>query len=104
MKVFSLLYASLLLLFALTFETLSQSPYGRVLVLNDNGTQEWIDIMTVLTQYYNHHPTTPPSVWLTNGNNASSGDLLGTTNNQPLKFIVNNSQVFGLNTNGSIQR
>jgi hypothetical protein len=41
--------------------------------------------------------------WATAGNVASSGDFLGTTNNQPLVFKTNNIQWMRLSTTGTLQ-
>lgn len=40
--------------------------------------------------------------WGTNGNATSTGDFLGSTNNQPLIFKTNNTQVGMFNTDGSL--
>ncbi len=41
--------------------------------------------------------------WATGGNNLSGGEVLGSTNNFPLNFIVNNQQELAILTNGNLQ-
>jgi hypothetical protein len=91
-----------LLLFVLATSAFAQSPYGRVLTLDPSGTQQWIDIMTVLSTYPTYHPSTPPTVWLTSGNLLSGGEFLGSTNNQPLIFKTNNTEQMRITTSGQI--
>ena len=43
------------------------------------------------------------SKWATGGNSVGSGDFIGTTNNFPVTFKVNNATKMLLNTNGSFQ-
>ncbi len=70
----------LFFVFAFSINLFSQSPYGRVLTLDATGTQQWIYVWDLVGSGY----------WSTSGNNISTGDFLGTTNNQPLIFRVNN--------------
>jgi len=91
-----------LLLFVLATSAFAQSPYGRVLTLDPSGTQQWIDIMTVLSTYQTYHPSTPPTAWLTSGNLLSGGEFLGSTNNQPLIFKTNNAEQMRITTSGQI--
>jgi hypothetical protein len=91
-----------LLFFVLATSAFAQSPYGRVLTLDTSGTQQWIDIMTVLSNYPTYHPSTPPTVWLTNGNLLSGGKFLGSTNNQPLIFKTNNTEQMRITPTGQI--
>src|SRR5215469_10324909 len=42
------------------------------------------------------------SYWQTNGNSVSNGSFLGTTNNQPLPFYVNNHQAMVILSNGNV--
>jgi len=74
----------------------AQSPYGRVLALDSSGTQQWMDIGTLLSTY----PTYP--AWLTNGNNILGTAFLGTTNNQPLIFKTNNTETMRLTETGNL--
>jgi len=80
----------------------AQSPYGRVLTLDNNGTQQWIDIGTVLANYPTYHPGSPSPAWLTNGNNILGTAFLGTTNNQPLIFRTNNTETMRLTETGNL--
>jgi hypothetical protein len=80
----------------------AQSPYGRVLTLDNNGTQQWIDIGTVLANYSTYHPGLPSPAWLTNGNNILGTAFLGTTNNQPLIFKTNNTETMRLTETGNL--
>jgi hypothetical protein len=91
-----------LLLFVLATSAFAQSPYGRVLTLDPSGTQQWIDIMTVLSDYPTYHPSTPPTVWLTSGNLLSGGEFLGSTNNQPLIFKTNSTEQMIITPTGQI--
>jgi hypothetical protein len=97
------LLASLFFISFVLTQAFSQSPYGRVLVLNSLGTQEWIDIYTVLANYTLYNPPPPVQVWFTNGNAINSGDFLGTTNNQPLIFKTNNTERMRLTESGDLQ-
>ncbi|MEJ5287079.1 MAG: hypothetical protein CH6_3733 [Candidatus Kapaibacterium sp.] len=60
-----------------------QSPYGKVLTLDENGTQQWIYVWDIIGGGGNS--------WLLNGNSISEGNFLGTTNDQPLVLKVNNT-------------
>jgi hypothetical protein len=80
----------------------AQSPYGRVLTLDNNGTQQWIDIGTVLANYSTYHPGSPSPAWLTNGNNILGTAFLGTTNNQPLIFKTNYTETMRLTETGNL--
>ena len=80
----------------------AQSPYGRVLTLDNNGTQQWIDIGIVLSTYSTYHPGSPSPAWLTNGNNILGTAFLGTTNNQPLIFQTNNTETMRLTETGNL--
>jgi len=91
-----------LLLFVLATSAFAQSPYGRVLTLDPSGTQQWIDIMTVLSTYQTYHPSTPPTAWLTSGNLLSGGEFLGSTNNQPLIFKTNKTEQMRITPTGQI--
>jgi hypothetical protein len=91
-----------LLLFVLATSAFAQSPYGRVLTLDPSGTQQWIDIMTVLSTYQTYHPSTPPTAWLTSGNFLNGGEFLGSTNNQPLIFKTNNTEQMRITPTGKI--
>jgi hypothetical protein len=91
-----------LLLFVLATSAFAQSPYGRILTLDPTGTQQWIDIMTVLSTYPTYHPSTPPTVWLTSGNLLSGGEFLGSTNNQPLIFVTNSNERMRITPTGQI--
>jgi hypothetical protein len=92
-----------LLLFVLATSAFAQSPYGRVLTLDHSGTQQWIDIIDVLNNYQNYHPSPSPiSVWLTSGNLLNGGEFLGSTNNQPLIFKTNNTEQMRITPTGQI--
>jgi len=94
-----------LLLFVLATSAFAQSssPYGRVLTLDNSGTQQWIDIIDVLNNYQNYHPSPSPiSAWLTSGNLLSGGEFLGSTNNQPLIFKTDNTERVRITTSGQI--
>jgi len=94
-----------LLLFVLATSAFAQSssPYGRILTLDPSGTQQWIDIIDVLNNYQNYHPSPSPiSAWLTNGNLLSGGEFLGSTNNQPLNFKTNNTEQMRITPTGQI--
>lgn len=45
----------------------------------------------------------PGAKWATGGNSTGTGDFLGTTNNQPLLFKVNNLQRASISTSGILQ-
>jgi hypothetical protein len=96
------LLASLFFIPFVLTQTFSQSPYGRVLTLDNSGTQEWIDIYTVLANYTLYNPPPPVQVWFTNGNAIGSGDFLGTTNNQPLIFKTNNTEQMRVTSSGNV--
>ncbi|MGB9851706.1 MAG: hypothetical protein ACPLPX_02450 [Candidatus Kapaibacteriota bacterium] len=69
-------------LFAMSLlSSFSQTPYGRVLTLDSNGTQQWIYIGTLVGGNGNY--------WSLAGNNVSGSEFLGTTNDQPLVFKAN---------------
>ncbi len=44
-----------------------------------------------------------PNSWSTNGNSTASGDFIGTQNNEPLVFKVNNQEAMRLKTNGELR-
>jgi hypothetical protein len=44
-----------------------------------------------------------PAKWNVNGNATTTGDFLGTTNNQPLLFYTNNIETMRLKTNGELR-
>jgi hypothetical protein len=79
----------------------AQSPYGRVLTLDNNGTQQWIDIGVLLSTYPTYHPGSPLPIWLTSGNSLTGSEKLGSTNNQPVVVITNNQETFRFNPPGA---
>jgi len=97
----TLLLFSVILICATTI--FAQSPYGKILTLKNDGTQEWIDIGTVLSNYTTYHPASPTPTWLTNGNSLTGTEKLGSTNNQPLVMITNNTDRFRFTTKGQIE-
>jgi hypothetical protein len=40
--------------------------------------------------------------WSTNGNNTTTGDFIGTTNNEDLIFKTNNTTAFKIKANGNL--
>jgi hypothetical protein len=80
----------------------AQSPYGKVLTLDNSGAQQWIDIGTVLSNYITYHIGSNSPAWLTNGNSITSGVFLGTTNNQPLIFKTNDIERIRLTETGEL--
>lgn len=64
---------------------------GRVLTSDANGNASWQNSSSGGT-----------SGWSLTGNNISGTDFLGTSNNQPIRFRANNSEVARLETRGSI--
>jgi hypothetical protein len=96
-------YFSFAILFTLLGSfAFAQSPYGRVLTLDNSGTQQWIDIGIVLSTYPTYHPGSPSPAWLTNGNNILGTAFLGTTNNQPLIFKTNSTETMRLTETGNL--
>lgn len=100
---FNIFLISLFTFISITNLVFSQSPYGKVLVLKDDGSQNWIDIGTVLSNYITYHPTVSSPTWLTNGNAITSSAFFGTTNNQPLIFKTNNTEIMRLTSDGNLQ-
>jgi FtsZ-binding cell division protein ZapB len=97
-------FFSLAILFALWGSfAFAQSPYGRVLTLDNNGTQQWIDIGVVLSTYPTYHPSSPSPSWLTSGNSLSGSEKLGSTNNQPIVMVTNDTNRFRFTTKGQIE-
>ncbi len=94
-----------LLVFLCAFSLYAQipsSPYGKILTLDNSGTQQWIDISTVMTDYFEYHQNSGFPAWLTNGNNLSNGEKFGSINNQPLIFITNNAERARITENGYV--
>jgi hypothetical protein len=96
----TLLLFSVILICATTI--FAQSPYGKILTLKNDGSQEWIDIGTVLANYITYHPVSPTPTWLTNGNEIAGTEFLGTTNNKPLIFRTNNTETMRLTETGNL--
>jgi hypothetical protein len=97
----TLLLFSVILIYATTI--FAQSPYGKILTLKNDGSQEWIDIGTVLANYITYHPGSPTPTWLTNGNSLTGSEKLGSTNNQPVVVITNNTDRFRFTSKGQIE-
>ncbi|MEO5645254.1 MAG: hypothetical protein ABIQ40_00255 [Bacteroidia bacterium] len=58
-------------------------------------------LMTILSSTISFAQT--PAIWSVNGNSTTSGDFLGTTNNNPLIFYANNTEGMRLKTNGEFR-
>jgi hypothetical protein len=97
----TLLLLSVILICATTI--FAQSPYGKILTLKNDGTQEWIDIGTVLSNYMTYHPVSPTPTWLTNGNFLLGSEKFGSKNDQPVVVITNNADRFRFTTKGQIE-
>jgi hypothetical protein len=97
-------YFSFAILFALWGSlAFAQSPYGKVLTLDNNGTQQWIDIGVVLSTYPTYHLGSPSPAWQTSGNLLTGSEKLGSTNNNPVVMITNNTDRFRFTTKGQIE-
>jgi hypothetical protein len=68
-----------------------------------NHLTKQISIATLLLLSTNYVNAQAGAKWATGGNSTSSGDILGTTNNQPLNFHTNNTLRMVLDANGNLK-
>jgi hypothetical protein len=92
----------LLFLLCISFSLFAQSPYGRILTLDNSGTQQWIDIIDVITNYFEYHSNSGFPAWLTSGNTLSGSEKLGSKNEFPLIFITNDLERMRITETGNV--